>query len=182
MGPRRSLHQTVKRIVDKKSQKTKVRAIVSLLGFAGGATQASQLAIATGSARSNMSDVSVPAFCRIQVMHFDLIVYQSGSAVAADGFVDWNLSKSPGGTANYPSPLAPTVGDAGYIFLNGRAGVPMMSALGAPFAFHIVGTVRIPPRFQLMSPNDLIQLQFRGLAGTNVTYSVNGVVNYMYKI
>lgn len=168
-------------ITAKGANKTKVRAITSLLGFAGNSLQFSDIAVASDTARSNYFDVLVKPFSQIQVLHFDIAIYQSGSAVAVDGFVDWALVKNPGGSLTYTNPGGSGLTMVPYTFKTGRAAVPMLSATGLPTIYHLSGDIKIPPRFQIMTPGDKITIMFQGLAGTNVAYSVNGTVTYMFK-
>lgn len=164
-------------------QKTKVRALISLLGFAGNSLQQSNFAVSSDTPRANYYDTTVKPFSKIQMIELDLIVYQNGSSISTDGFVDWVIFKNPGGNVAAMDPTATTIAMVPYIFRVGRSGVPMQSALGAPFAYHIRGKLMIPPRFQVMAPGDVMTIQFKGTpAGAGISYSVNGQITYMFKV
>lgn len=169
-------------IVDKASQKTKVRILASLLGFSGGSNQTLVISNAVDSARTTYGDASVKPFSRIQILHFDIAIYQSGASVLADGFVDWFLYKQPAANAVTGISADPALSAIPFIFKTGRAAVPMLSSTGLPTIYHLSGDIKIPPRFQIQAPNDQIFMAFRGLSGTGVTYSVNGTITYMFKI
>lgn len=182
---RRVSHAFARKVVDKGSQKTKVKVLVSLLGFAGNSYQEATLAVSSDTARANYFDNLVKPFSRIQILHFDLAIYQQGSSLSADGFVDWALFKSPAsgfssgaGTAN-GSGLA----SVPFIFRTSRAAVPMLSGTGMPTIYHISGDIKVPPRFQIMAPNDQIKIGFIATpAGAGISYSVSGSVTYMFKV
>lgn len=163
-------------------QKTKVRALISLLGFAGNTLQQVDFASASDTTRANYYDTQVKPFSKIQMIELDIIIYQSGANIAVDGFVDWVIFKNPGSNISAMDPTATTIAMVPYIFRVGRSGVPMATATGAPFAYHLKGKLLIPPRFQVMSPGDKLSVIFKGLPGTGVTYSVNGQITYMFKV
>lgn len=170
-----------RRIVDKASNKTKVRAIVSLLSFAGNSIQTSTLVNAVDTSRANYYDVVVKPFSKIQVLHFDIALYQSGSAALPDGYLDWALIKNPGGSLTVTNPSGNGLTNVPFTFRTGRAAIPMLTPSGLPTIYHLSGDIKIPPRFQTFGPGDTLVLAFIGVAGTGVTYSVNGVVTYMFK-
>lgn len=172
-------------MVAKGAQKTKVKAIISLLSFAGNSFQQAIIAQSSDTARANYFDVLVKPFAKIQVLHLDLMIYQSGANVAADGFVDWCLIKNPGGSIgmNISSVNGTSLVFVPYTFRQGRAAVPMLTSTGMPTIYHLVGDIKIPPRFQTMNPGDIIQLNFAAIpAAAGVSYSVNGTVSYMFKV
>lgn len=171
-----------RRISDKASQKTKVRAVISALGFAGNATQDVIFAQASDTQRTAYGDINVKPFSKIQVIHIDVAIYQDGAAVSTDGYVDWYIFKAPGGISVSIGAASVPLSSVPFIFKNGRAVVPMESASGLPSMYHLHGDIRIPPRFQVMNPADQFYIAFVGFAGTGVTYSASGVINYMFKI
>lgn len=175
--------RSARHIVAQASQKTKVRAIISLLSFAGSTTQSSAFAVSTDSARVNYFDTSVKPFSHIDVLHLDLAIYQSGSSVAADGFVDWEVWKDPATSVNTPDPAGTGLTGVPYIFKTGRAAIPMLSPTGLPSMYHLSGDIKIPPRFRVMNPGDQLLLTVRATpAAAGVSYSVNGVITYMFKV
>lgn len=179
---RRGMHAIAKRAVEQRSQKTKVRAIISLLGFAPNTLVQATVANASDTTRLNYNDTNVKPFSKIQVLHFDIALYQDGASANIDGFIDWFIYKAPGGT---PVPIAGSTAlqSVPFIFRTGRAAVPMLSSNSAPTIYHLSGDIKIPPRFQTMNLNDTITMAFiANPVGAGTSYSVNGVVTYMFKI
>lgn len=168
-------------VANKGSQKTKVRAVVSQLDWSG-ALATVTISQAVDTARANYYDIYVKPFARIQVLHLDIAIYQSGASVSPDGFVDWAIIKNPGGSITPTNPNGTGLTMVPYTFKTSRAAVPMLSATGLPCVYHLSGDIKIPPRFQIQTPGDTIQLVFTGLTGAGVTYSVNGTVTYMFKV
>lgn len=173
---------SARRMVAKASQKTKVRAIISQLGFAGNALTGITIATASDTSRANYFDVAVKPFSHIDVIHLDIAIYQSGASIAVDGFVDWAVLKNPAGSLTITNPNGTGLTNVPYTFKTGRAAVPMLTATGIPTIYHLSGDIKIPPRFRVMTPGDSLVIYFNGLAGTGVTYSVNGVITYMFKV
>lgn len=174
--------QHARRIVDKASNKTKVRAIISLLSFAGNSQQAGQIIASVDTTRANYYDVYVKPFSKVQVLHFDIAIYQSGTSVSPDGFVDWALVKSPGGSLTFTNPNGVGLTNVPYTFRTGRAAVPMLSSSGIPNVYHLSGDIKVPPRFQTFGPGDTLYLICMATpASAGVSYSVNGTVTYMFK-
>lgn len=172
-------------IVSKGSQKTKVRCIVSLLGFAGNTLMSSNIAQASDTARANYFDILVKPFSKIDLLHFDIAMYQDGASVSPDGFIDWALWKSPAGAvgSGTMTPDGSGIANVPYIFKTGRAAVPMLSATGMPTIYHLSGDIKIPPRFRIMAPGDFLILSVKASpAGAGLSYSVNGTVTYMFKV
>lgn len=177
--------QRARHLVSKASQKTKVKAICSFLSFAGAARQDFVIATASDAARANYFDNLVKPFSKIDVLHFDIAIYQSGASVAADGYVDWAVWKQQGG-APAPGNNACLGGGLNFVpftFKQSRAAVPMLSSIGTPTIYHLSGDIKIPPRLRLMQPGDNLYVSFYATpAGAGVSYSVNGVISYMFKV
>lgn len=169
-------------VQSKASQKTKVRALVSLLGFAGGAVQTVTIASADDTQRANYFDTDVKPFSHIDQIELDIALYQNGASVSLDGFVDWCIWKDMGHNVASMDPTATTIAMVPFIFRIGRAQVPMLSSAGLPNIYHLRGALKLPPRFRLMNPGDRINLTFKGLAGAGLSYSANGQITYMFKV
>lgn len=174
----------VKRTLDNSMQKTKVRALVSLLGFAGTTAQSSAFAVASDTARGSYGSSNVKPFSKIQVLHLDLALYQDGTSVSVDGFIDWFIIKLVGGQSisGFPA-VDPPLNAIPYIFRQGRAAIPQLTPNGLPSIYHISGDLKIPPRFQTMAPGDQLLISFIATpAGAGLSYSVNGTISYMFKV
>lgn len=180
MSTRRARH-----VMAKASQKTKVKAIISSLSFAGNVRQDMTIATSSDVARANYFDNTVKPFSHIDVLHFDLAIYQTGATVSVDGFVDWAVWKQSGGV---PAAANGVCSGAGlqyqpFIFKQGRAAVPLLTSNGMPSMYHLSGDIKIPPRLRLMQPGDNLFISFLATpAGAGISYSVNGVISYMFKI
>lgn len=155
---------------------------MSNLGFAGGAIQHIDIATASDTTRANYYDITVKPFAKIDVLHVDVAIYQQGSSVSVDGYVDWAFVKNVGGSLTLTRPDGTGLTNVAYTFKTGRAAVPMMTAAGLPTIYHLSGDIKIPPRFRTMAPGDSLTLVVYGLSGTSVAYSVNGVITYMFKV
>lgn len=181
---RRISHRFARHVASIGAQKTKVRAIVSLLSFAAGANQSVSFAVSSDTARANYFDTSVKPFSRIDMLHLDLAVYQSGASVNSDGFVDWMIWKVIGGSPGIAGATPDGTGLT-YVpvtFRTSRAAVPQLTSSGMPSIYHIVGDLKIPPRFRVMAPSDQLVITFKGGGGAGPTYSVNGTITYMFKV
>lgn len=165
-------------------QKTKVRAIVSLLDFAGASLQRLDFAVASDTARVNYFDTQVKPFSRIETIEFDIAMY-SLSPLATDAFIDFAVWKDVGGNTSPIDPTATPISMVPYIFRIHRAALPLVSAtqvsIAVPAIYHLQGRLKIPPRFQVMAPGDKLSMTFKGFSGA-FTYSVNGQITYMFKV
>lgn len=164
-------------------QKTKVRAIVSSLGTAGNVTTYVAIAAAVDNTRANYYDTYVKPFATIDSMEWDISMYQDGTSVSVDGFIDWAIYKVVGGNPATIDPAGSGLASAPFIFKTGRAAVPQLTAIGTPSIFHLSGRMTLPPRFRIFAPGDSMYFVFKGSpAGAGVSYSVNGIIHYMFKV
>lgn len=157
---------------------------ISHLGVANGTRTDGAIATASDTTRANYFDTFVKPFSRISQIEVDLQMYQQGASVNADGYIQWAFWKSVGGS---PAPGTQVCTGTGLTFVpftirQGIAAVPMLTSAGLPSIYHLHGVIKIPKRLQVMAPGDILYFSWVSGTGASTGWSVNGRINYMFKI
>lgn len=176
-------HRSIKRAIARNMQKTKVSIIVSNLGVAAGTRTDNTIAVASDTTRANYFDNFVKPFSKIQMLNVDLQMYQQGAAVNVDGYIEFSFWKSPGGAVPVGNPSVSGTGlnYVPYTFRIGIAAVPMLTSAGSPSIYHLSGQLKLPRRLQTFAPGDILYFSWYPV-GAGATFSVNGRINYMFKV
>lgn len=175
---------SLRRALSKASQKTKVRAIISQLAVARNTLNEIVIAQSSDVARANYFDVTVKPFSHIDQIEVDLALYQDGATVTdPDGFIDWQIYKRSGGVPAVASPDGTGLTTVGFTIRTGRAALPQWTNVTASLIYHLQGVIKIPPRHRIFAPGDFLIFAYKTVSGiANVTFSVNGVATYMFKV
>lgn len=136
---------TVKNIIDNTSlgiaaaTNTTVNLVTCVNAYAGGAGQ-------------------VPIGAKVRSIY----LFVQGQCDAANGNIDWYISKNPANQMTKPTPGATTGHPFRRFIFHEEKGLPGDYSTGAgPLTFK--GVIRIPPRFCRMGEDDRIDVVFRGL-------------------